>query len=186
VRHDPHPGPASPRSGPRTNDQLDERLRGRVRRAHALVARRLADARSHAASGAIEAAASRVDELGQGLSFALAVARGEFYRRAFRHQDPAIHDMDQSPTRESEQAMRTLPIAGHDQYSDLAQPLAEVIVQLRGATSAAADNAVGHQLRHALLAGWEGRHRGRIAQGLRTSKSLPPNGLRRRWPMVCA
>jgi hypothetical protein len=151
-----------------SSDDLDEHLRGHVRRAHALVARRLADARSHAASGAVEAAAARVDELGQGLAFALAQARGEFYRRAFRHRDPLIHDLDQPPTQEGEHAMRTLPIAGRNQYHDLAGPLAEAIVQLRTAAAVAAEDLA---LSAASLAGWEGRHRGRISRHIEAALS---------------
>jgi hypothetical protein len=94
-------------------DPLDEHLRGHVHRAHALVARRLADARSHAASGAIEAAAERLKELGESLAGMLGEARVAFYRRAFHaHRDPAIHRLDAGPSREGEHWARTTPIAG--------------------------------------------------------------------------
>jgi hypothetical protein len=144
-------------------DALDEDLRGHVRRAHALVARRLSDARSHAAVGAIEAAASRVDELGQGLAIALAEARGEFYRRAFRKRDPSIHDMDQPATRDGEHWARTTEIAGRNQYDELARPLAEAIVHLK--------SAAGQEPRDVMLAGWEALRRRRLSRHIEAALS---------------
>src|SRR5262245_16612845 len=115
-------------------DPLDDYFRGHVRRAQSLVARRLADARSHAASGSLDEASARIDELGEGLVWALADARGHFYRRAFHaYKDPAIHDLEATSSRDGETVARTAAIAGRNQYRDLADPLAEAIAHLKTA-----------------------------------------------------
>jgi hypothetical protein len=153
-------------------DPLDDHLRGHVRRAQTLVARRLADARSHAAAGSLEAATSRIDELGEGLVLALADARKQFYRRAFHHhRDPAIHDLNAARTADDETVAATAAIGGRDQYTDLATPLAEAIAHLRTAAVAAEQQGPNPGIRHQFLAGWEGRHRAALSRHIETALS---------------
>ena len=148
----------------------DDHLRSHIRRAQTLVARRLADARSHAAAGSALAASSRINELGEGLVFALANVRSQFDRRAFHHhRDLAIHDTEACPSQEGEQFARTAAIAGRDQYRDEAGPLAEAIAHLHTARAAAVDDRTSHQLRAAMLAGWGCRHRPQITRHVQTA-----------------
>jgi hypothetical protein len=146
-------------------DPLDDHLRGHVDRARTLVARRLADARTHAALGEIRPAVSRIDELGHGLHRALSDARSQFYRRAFRDRDLAIHDLTLGPDQEEEKVARTAELSGRDQYLDLTVALATASLNLRLAA------AVPDLNRAAALAAWEARHRITISRHMETALS---------------
>jgi hypothetical protein len=92
-------------------------LRPWTDRARSIVARRLTDARAHAALGSLSTATARLGELSQQLVDHIGDARAHFYRAAYpRHRrdglDPAIHDMSAAPTPEGETAVRRVEVLG--------------------------------------------------------------------------
>jgi hypothetical protein len=138
--------------GPSNREQaLAERLRPWSARAGALVARRLEDARAHAAGGRIAEAHGRIAELqgalagprGTGL---IAEARAQFFR-----------DAHGSPDREAEAVARTFEVLGRNaalQLSRLAALAAQDLTIVA---------AVPEPLRESALAAWEATHRRRLA-----------------------
>jgi hypothetical protein len=96
------------------NADLARALRPWTDRAVGLVARRLDDARQHAAAGNLPTAEARLSELYGSLGRHVSDARAHFYRSSFRAQviDPEIHQFGLGSTQEGESAARTARILG--------------------------------------------------------------------------
>src|SRR5262249_41647126 len=137
----------------------DKALLPWLRRAHGLIERRLADARVHAETGRPDLARERLFELqGELLRHPDATdgllrdARATSYRQAIAHDgrflDPAIADPDFASTTEAELAARTVPIAGRDEWAQLASQIDSALLSLP-------PQGLPDNLRGTAHAGWE-------------------------------
>jgi hypothetical protein len=134
----------------------DKVLEPWVKRAHDLVARRLADARAHSQTGAPEVARDRLREIQRGLLDAprgsggiLRDARAELWNHALTGAagDPRrVERLD-----DGGYAARTIAIDGRDEWAELGELLADA--------GRALPARLPEDLRSAAHAAWEGRHR---------------------------
>jgi hypothetical protein len=136
-----------------------------LKRAHALIERRLADARAHSETGRPDLARERLGEIQQELLWAadsasglIRDARASFFRQAIAHHerflDPAAIDPDFPVTSfiDGEHAVRTVTAGGRHEWNQLGALLAEARTSLPV-------QGLADDLRVLAHAGWENRHR---------------------------
>jgi hypothetical protein len=133
-------------------------LRPEADRAAGIVARRLADAKVHAATGNLSTATRRLSELTESLSRHVADTRAHFYRAAFaQHRriglDPDIHDVTLQPDAESESYLRRAAVLGRDYVADFLDAVSDAQAGLQSAVLAGGGD---------YLEAWEGEHRDRL------------------------
>jgi hypothetical protein len=139
---------------------LHRSLRPWTDRAAGLVARRLDDARQHAAAGSLPTAEARLSELYGSLARHVSDARGHFYRSAFRaHEiDPEIHQTGLGPSQDGEQAARNSPILGRSYDLDFRDLVEDARAALQSA--GLAEQSSGPDAPY--LENWAEEHRQRI------------------------
>ncbi len=140
------------------NPELLRALRPEADRAAGIVARRLADAKTHAAAGNLPTANRRLAELTESLSRHVADTRGHFYRAAFaQHRrnglDPAIHQVDLTPDPEGEAVVRKTPVLGRNYVADFLDIVADAEAGLQAAVLAGGGD---------YLEAWEAEHSDRL------------------------
>ncbi len=135
--------------------ELLRALRPEADRAAGIVARRLADAKTHAAVGNLPTANRRLAELTEAVTRHIGDTRAHFYRSAFaQHRraglDPAIHDVDLVPTFEGEAVVRQTPVLGRNYVADFLDQVADAQAGLQSAVLAGGGD---------WLENWETTHR---------------------------
>ncbi len=140
------------------NPDLLRAFRPEADRAAGIVARRLADAKQHAAAGNLPTANRRLTELTESLTRHVADTRGHFYRAAFaQHRriglDPAIHQLDLVPDPEGEAVVRGAAVLGRDYRADILDSVSDAQAGLQSAVLAGGGD---------YLEAWEGEHRDRL------------------------
>jgi hypothetical protein len=136
-------------------------LRPWTDRAAGLVARRLDDARQHAAAGSLPTAESRLSELYGSLARHVSDARGTFFRQSFRQHaplDPTVHQLDLVPTAEGEAAARDARILGRSYDLDFRDLVEDARAALQSA--ALAEQSSGPDVPY--LQNWAAEHGQRI------------------------
>jgi hypothetical protein len=133
-------------------------LRPEAERAAGIVARRLADAKTHAAAGNLPTANRRLAELTEAVTRHIGDTRVHFYRAAFaQHRraglDPEIHDTTLVPTFEGEAGARKTPVLGRNFVADILDQVADAQGGLQSAVLAGGGD---------YLEAWESEHRDRL------------------------
>jgi hypothetical protein len=140
------------------NPDLLRALRPEADRAAGIVARRLADAKQHAAAGNLPTANRRLTELTESLSRHVGDTRAHFYRAAFaQHRraglDPDIHDVALQPDAEGEAVVRRAAVLGRDYVADILDSVSDAQAGLQSAVLAGGGD---------YLEAWESEHRDRL------------------------
>jgi hypothetical protein len=143
---------------PVPDPELLRQLRPEADRAASIVARRLADAKTHAAVGNLPTASRRLAELTESLARHVADTRGHFYRAAFAlHRrnglDPAIHRTDLAPDPEGEAVVRRAEVLGRNYVADFLDIVSDADAGLESAVLAGGGD---------YLDAWEDEHRDRL------------------------
>jgi len=136
-------------------------LRPWTNRAAAVIERRIADARVHAAAGELPTAVRRLAELHGSLTQHVSDGRAAFYRQAFRQHpiDPDVHQLGLGPDHHGELAARSAQILGRHYRDELLDLVSEAQASLTSA--ALADETGLHD--GSFLASWQQQHRNRLA-----------------------
>jgi hypothetical protein len=144
------------------NQEIDlaRALRPWTERAAGLVARRLDDARQHAAVGNLPTAEARLRELYGSLARHVSDARAAFYQRSFgAHEiDPAVHQLGLGPTAEGETVARDARILGRSYDLDFRDLVEDARAALQSA--GLAEQSSGPDAPY--LENWAAEHRDRI------------------------
>ncbi len=138
--------------------ELLRALRPEADRAAGNVARRLADARQHAAAGNLPTANRRLSELTETLVRHVGDTRAHFYRAAFaQHRriglDPDIHDVTLTPDADGEAVVRKAAVLGRDYVADILDTVSDAQAGLQSAILAGGGD---------YLEVWEAEHRDRL------------------------
>ena len=145
------------------NPELLAALRPWLDRAEGLVERRIADARAHAAAGALPTATRRLRELTSSLVNHVGDARAHFYRSAFQQHargglDPDVHQVGLGPTAEGEAAARKATIMQRSIVFDLVDAMSDAEAGLQSAALAGGGD---------YLDAWAGENRDRLVGRVR-------------------